>query len=396
MVQIVNTVAASRGLPLSPEQRVLLLNELTDEVIGFGPLEALLRDESITEIMINGYQTIFVERAGRLVKLGDLLFEDEQHLLHIVKKIAMRVGRRIDSSSPIVDARLPDGSRVNAIIQPLALDGCMVTIRKFPTKALMMDDLIQFGALNRNMARFLSMMVRGRMNVVVAGGTGSGKTTLLNALSSYIQNEDRIITIEDSAELRMQQEHVIRLETRAANAEGQGTVDARDLVKNALRMRPNRIIVGECRSGEALDMLQAMNTGHEGSMTTVHANTSRDTLKRLETLVLMSGLELPLKTVREMIASTIHILVLQSRFQDGTRKVKQISEVVGMEGDTVVLQDIFVYKQAGIDADTGKVVGSFLPTGVLPRCVKNLRASGIEVPMDLFAPDNATREVNVG
>lgn len=396
IVQIVNVIAAEKGLPLSPEQKVSLLNELTDEVLGFGPLETLLRDKSISEIMINGHRVIFVERSGKIIKLGEQIFESEDHLQHIVKRIALRIGRRVDQSSPMVDARLPDGSRVNAVIPPLALDGTTVTIRKFPDNALKLQDLINYGAVTENMGAFMELCVRARMNMIVAGGTGSGKTTLLNLLSGYIQNTDRVITIEDSAELRLQQEHVVRLETRPANAEGVGEVTARDLVKNALRMRPNRVVVGECRSGETLDMLQAMNTGHEGSMTTVHANTSRDTMKRVETLVLMSGVDLPLKTVREMIASTINIVCLQSRFSDGSRKIKQISEVVGMEGDVITLQDIFVYKQTGLD-ENGKVVGFFQPTGVLPKCVPHMKSQGFEVPMELFAPNgNAPRGQNNG
>ncbi len=388
--QIVNALAARQGIPLSGEQKGLLITELTDEVLGFGPLEQLLRDDSISEIMINNYKTIFVEKEGKCIKLKEIIFEDETHLLHVIRRITLRIGRRIDHGSPMVDARLPDGSRVNAIIPPLALDGCVVTIRKFPKKALLMDDLVQYGALTKKMATFLAGCVKGKLNTLVAGGTGSGKTTLLNCLSSYIPNEERVITIEDSAELRIHSyiEHVVRLETRPANAEGQGLVTARDLVKNALRMRPNRIVVGECRAGEAVDMLQAMNTGHEGSMTTLHANTTRDTLKRLETLVLMSGLDLPLKTVREMISSTVQIVALQSRFSDGSRRVKQISEIVGMEGETITSQDIFVFKQTGVDAN-GKIIGQFMPTGVLPKCINHLRAYGIDLPMDLFAPDNA-------
>lgn len=387
--QIVNALAARQGIPLSPEQKAMMISELTDEVLGFGPLEPLLRDDSITEIMVNNYKTVYVEKDGKCIRLKEIIFEDETHLLHVIKRITLRIGRRVDHASPMVDARLPDGSRVNAIIPPLALDGCILTIRKFPKKALLMDDLVQFGALTPKMAKFLSMCVKGKLNTLVAGGTGSGKTTLLNALSAFIPNEERVITIEDSAELRLHHyiDHVVRLETRPANAEGQGLVTARDLVKNSLRMRPNRIVVGECRSGEAIDMLQAMNTGHEGSMTTLHANTTRDTLKRLETLVLMSGLELPLKTVREMIASTINVVALQSRFSDGSRRIKQISEIVGMEGETITTQDIFVFKQTGLDQN-GKIIGQFMPTGVLPTSIKHLRAHGIDIPMDLFAPDN--------
>jgi pilus assembly protein CpaF len=339
--------------------------------------------------MVNNYKTVFVEKDGRLIKLKEIIFEDETHLLHVIKRIVLRIGRRVDHSSPMVDARLPDGSRVNAIIPPLALDGCVLTIRKFPKKALLMDDLVQFNALTAKMAQFLGLCVKAKLNVLVAGGTGSGKTTLLNSLSAFIHNEERVITIEDSAELRIHNyiDHVIRMETRPANAEGQGLVSARDLIKNSLRMRPNRIVVGECRSGEAIDMLQAMNTGHEGSMTTLHANTARDTLKRLETLVLMAGLDLPLKTVREMIASTINIIAIQSRFSDGSRRVKQISEIVGMEGDTITTQDIFLFKQTGIDSK-GKIIGHFQPTGVLPKFVPQMRAMGFEVPMELFAPDS--------
>jgi pilus assembly protein CpaF len=388
--QIVHALAARQGIPLSAEQKAMMISELTDEVLGFGPLEPLLRDDSITEIMVNNFKTVFIEKDGKCIKLKEIIFEDETHLLHVIRRITLRIGRRVDHASPMVDARLPDGSRVNAIIPPLALDGCILTIRKFPKKALLMDDLVQFGACTPKMAKFLSMCVKGKLNTLVAGGTGSGKTTLLNALSAFIANEERVITIEDSAELRIHNyiEHVVRLETRPANAEGQGLVTARDLVKNSLRMRPNRIVVGECRAGEAIDMLQAMNTGHEGSMTTLHANTTRDTLKRLETLVLMSGLELPLKTVREMIASTINVVALQSRFSDGSRRIKQISEIVGMEGDTITTQDIFVFKQTGLDSN-GKIIGQFMPTGVLPKNIGYLRAMGIDVPMDLFAPDNA-------
>jgi len=386
IVQIVNMISVSRGIPLSAEQKVTLINDLTDEVLGFGPLEILLRDKSISEIMINGHKTIFIERAGKLVKLGDQIFDNEDHLLHIVKRIALKIGRRIDNASPTVDARLPDGSRVNAVIPPLALDGTTVTIRKFPDKALYLEDLVGFDALTTKMARFLALCVEGQLNTIVAGGTGSGKTTLLNALSGFIPGQERIITIEDSAELRLQQEHVVRLETRAANAEGVGEVTARDLIKNALRMRPNRIVVGECRGGEAIDMLQAMNTGHEGSMTTLHANTTRDMLKRLESLVLMSGVDLPLKTVREMISSTVHLVVMQGRLPDGSRRVRQISEIVGMEGETIATQDIYRFQQVGVK--DGKVQGEFLPTGVLPRCVAHLKAYGFEVPMELFAPDS--------
>ncbi len=387
IAQVVNSVAAERGIPLTQEQRGLMTTELVDEVLGFGPLEQLLKEDSITEIMINGPECVFVEKAGRLSKLDYLIFENEDHLMHIIKRIGLRIGRRCDASNPMMDARLPDGSRVNAIIYPLALDGSSMTIRKFPKNALSLEDMCnRFSALTPKMARFLSMCVKGKLNTIVAGGTGSGKTTLLNALSTFIANEERVITIEDAAELRLQQDHVVRLETRAANAEGKGEVTTRDLVKNSLRMRPNRIIVGECRSGEALDMLQAMNTGHEGSMTTVHANTSRDALKRIETLIMMAGLDLPLKTVRDMISTTVNVIALQSRFSDGSRKIKQISEIVGMEGDVITLQDIFVYKQTGLD-EKGKVIGHFQPTGVLPKCLNHLKACGIEVPMDLFAAE---------
>jgi len=387
----VSALAARQGIPLTNAQRSLIISELTDEVLGFGPLEQLLRDSEISEIMINGHKTIFVEKNGQVKKVKEMLFENEEHLLHVVRRIAIRVGRRVDTSSPMVDARLPDGSRVNAVIPPLALNGSTVTIRKFPKTALLMKNLVDFGALTQNMGEFLEMCVKGKLNIMVVGGTGSGKTTLLNALSSFIPNEERIITIEDAAELKLHEyiDHVVRLETRPANAEGKGQVMARDLVKNALRMRPNRIIVGECRGGETLDMLQAMNTGHEGSMSTTHANNTREALKRLEALTLMSGLDLPLKTIREMIAGTVNMIVIQSRFSDGSRKIKQISEITGMEGEVITTQDIFVFKQTGLNEEQ-KIVGHFMPTGILPKCLPRLRSLGMEVGMGLFAPDSKT------
>ena len=384
----VNALALQRGIPLTNTQKSLIISELTDEVLGFGPLEQLLRDDQISEIMINGHKAIFVEKGGQVSRIKEMLFENEEHLLHVIRRITIRIGRRVDNSSPMVDARLPDGSRVNAVIPPLALDGSTLTIRKFPKTALLMEDLVGFGALTKSMSKFLELCVKGKLNMLVVGGTGSGKTTLLNALSAFIPNEERIITIEDAAELRLHEyiDHVVRLETRPANAEGQGQVLARDLVKNALRMRPTRIIVGECRGGETLDMLQAMNTGHEGSMSTTHANNTREALKRLEALTLMSGLDLPLKTIREMIAGTINLIVIQARFSDGSRRIKQISEITGMEGEVITTQDIFVFKQTGLNEEQ-KIVGHFMPTGVLPKCLPHLRSLGMEFGMELFAPD---------
>jgi pilus assembly protein CpaF len=360
----------------SIEERLDLQREIIDELLGLGPLEDLMRDESVSEIMVNGPDVIYIERRGKLT-LTDRRFNDERHLRTIIERIIAPIGRRIDEASPMVDARLPDGSRVNAIIEPLALGGSTLTIRRFGTKRLGMDDLVRFGSIVPEATGLLKAMVEARLNVIVSGGTGSGKTTFLNILTNYIPEGERIVTIEDAAELKLNQEHVVRLESRPANVEGRGAVSIRDLVKNSLRMRPDRIVVGECRSGEALDMLQAMNTGHDGSMTTLHANTPRDALARLETLVLMAGFDLPVRAIREQIASAVHCIVQIERVRDGSRKVVSISEVVGMEGDTVTMQEVIRYAQRGVDTE-GKVQGEFQFTGVQPHYTTRFEEAGVE------------------
>ena len=367
---------------LNRSERERLVEEVLDEAFGFGPLELLLKEEGVADIMINGPKHVFLEKGGRIIR-SDVTFRDNDHLLQILDRIVSRVGRRIDETSPMVDARLPDGSRVNAIIPPLALDGPALTIRRFGSNPLTLEDLLKFGAFTPEMVMFLEGAMKSRLNIIISGGTGSGKTTLLNTLSSFISNENRIITIEDAAELQLQQEHVLRLETRPANIEGKGAVTATDLVKNALRMRPDRIIIGECRGGEALDMLQAMNTGHDGSLTTVHANNPRDAISRIETLVSMSGFDLPLVALRKQIASAVHLVVQASRLQGGPRKVTYITEIVGMEGETLIMQDIFKFVQEGID-NNGKAVGHFMATGVRPKCIEHLESSGVKVPPSIF------------
>jgi pilus assembly protein CpaF len=368
---------------LNRSERERLVEEVLDEAFGFGPLELLLKEEGVADIMINGPKNVFLEKGGRIIK-SDVTFRDNDHLLQILDRIVSRVGRRVDETSPMVDARLPDGSRLNAIIPPLALDGPSLTIRRFGSNPLTLEDLLKFGAFTPEMVMFLEGAMKARLNIIISGGTGSGKTTLLNTLSSFISNENRIITIEDAAEIQLQQEHVLRLETRPPNIEGKGKVSATDLVKNALRMRPDRIIIGECRGGEALDMLQAMNTGHDGSMTTVHANNPRDAISRIETLVNMSGCELPLSAVRKQIASAVNLIIQASRLQGGPRKVTYITEIVGMEGETIVMQDIFKFQQDGI-GENGKAFGHFESTGVRPKCMEQLESGGVRLPSGLFA-----------
>jgi pilus assembly protein CpaF len=378
----VESLIAEEGTPLSQAEKESLIVDIQHETFGLGPLEPLLAVPEISDILVNKYNQVYVEKFGKLQK-ADIIFRDDNHLLQIIDRIVSKVGRRVDESVPYVDARLPDGSRVNVIIPPLALDGPVLSIRRFGVDPLKMPDILAFGSLNQHMATLLEGCVRTRQNILISGGTGSGKTTLLNILSEFVSQDERVITIEDSAELQLKQDHVVRLETRPPNIEGRGEVTQRDLVRNALRMRPDRIIVGEVRGGEALDMLQAMNTGHDGSLSTIHANSTRDALARLETMVLMAGLDLPERAIKEQIASAVHVVMQLTRFSDGSRKVVSISEITGMEGNTVVMQDIFVYKRKGIGAD-GRVIGEYVPTGVRPRFIEKFKVSGIELPPHLF------------
>ena len=368
---------------LNRSERERLIEEVLDETFGFGPLEILMKEEGIADIMINGPKKVFVEKFGRIIK-HSVTFRDNEHLLQILDRIVSRVGRRIDETSPMCDARLPDGSRLNAIIPPLALDGPAITIRKFGSKPLALEDLLNFGAFTPEMVMLLEGAIKARINIIISGGTGSGKTTLLNTLSSFIQPDHRVITIEDAAELQLQQDHVLRLETRPANIEGKGRITATDLVKNALRMRPDRVIIGECRGPETLDMLQAMNTGHDGSLTTVHANNPRDAVARIETMVTMGGTELPLKAIRQQLASAVDLVIQASRLQGGPRKITYITEVLNMEQDTIIMQDIFRFMQDGIDAD-GKAYGHFEATGVRPSFISRLESAGVRLPPNLFA-----------
>lgn len=369
-------------LPLSNSEKAKIIREIKQEVKGFGPLDPLLADPSISEIMVNGCNNVYVEMSGKLKKVN-VKFKDNKHLANIIERIVSKVGRRIDETSPMVDARMPDGSRVNAIIPPLAIDGPSLTIRKFKADAATMQNLLTWGSMTVAMAETLKAAVAAHLNIVISGGTGSGKTTLLNSLSAFIDEGDRIVTIEDSAELSLQQDHVVRLETRPANVEGSGAVDARDLVKNCLRMRPDRVIIGECRGAEALDMLQAMNTGHDGSLTTVHANTPRDACARLETLVMFAGVDLPDRTIRQQIASAVHMIVQASRLPDGSRRVTYITEITGMEGTIITLQDIFKWEQYGMD-ENGRIIGCHLSTGVRPKFADKCKAKGIRLPLEIF------------
>ncbi|MEA1961389.1 MAG: CpaF family protein [Bacillota bacterium] len=359
-----------------------VIGQVLDEVFGLGPITPLLKDESISEIMVNGPNQVYVERRGKL-ELTRVVFRDDNHLHTVIERIISPLGRRIDESMPMVDARLPDGSRVNAIIPPLALNGCVLTIRKFSSQLLGVEDLIRNNTLSTAMAKFLEACVKGRLNIIVSGGTGAGKTSTLNIISFFVPHNERIITIEDSAELDLHQDHVISLETRPSNIDGKGQIAIRDLVRNSLRMRPDRLVVGEVRGGEALDMLQAMNTGHDGSLTTGHSNSPRDMISRLETMVLMAGIDLPIKAIREQVSSAIDIIVHQSRLQDGSRKITYITEVQGMEGDVITLQDIFVYQKNGLN-EYGKVQGQHRPTGLIPKCTDKLNSMGITLPRDFF------------
>ncbi len=364
-----------------------LARDLLNEVVGLGPLEGLLADPNISEIMVNRFDEIYIERKGKLTK-AEITFSNDKAVLGAIERIVAPIGRRIDESSPMVDARLKDGSRVNAVIPPLALKGCNITIRKFSKNKLVDQDMINFGSVTREMMQFLQIAVHHAANIIISGGTGSGKTTLLNVLSNYIPDDERIVTVEDAAELQLAKPHLISLESRPPNSEGKGAVHIRDLVKNCLRMRPDRIVVGECRGGEALDMLQAMNTGHDGSMTTAHANTPRDCVARLEVMTLMSGLDLPIRAIREQISSAVHMIVQQSRFPDGSRKVTHITEVTGMEGDIVQLQDIFLFKQDGYD-DKGKIRGKFVATGNIPDFCQDMAQRGLPVDLSIFRPENS-------
>jgi len=380
--QIINALLEEEGLPLSEEQRTSLEQEVLDETFGLGPIEPYLHDPDVADILVNTHKKVYIERFGQLEET-DTRFDDDEHLMKIIDRIVSRVGRRIDESSPMVDARLPDGSRVNAIVPPLALDGPILSIRRFGVRTLDLNDLLEIGSISPGMAELLKGAIKARLNMLISGGTGSGKTTLLNALSAFIPADERIVTIEDAAELQLLQPHVVRLETRPPNIEGKGQVTQRELVRNALRMRPDRIVVGEVRGNEVLDMLQAMNTGHDGSLTTVHANSSRDALHRLETLMLLTGVNLPSLAMREQISSALDVIIHVTRMADGTRRVVGVSEIVGMERDVVAMQDIFLYKKTGV-SEEGKVVGHYEATGIRPKFADRLKVSGVDVSSALF------------
>ncbi|MBX6341599.1 MAG: CpaF family protein [Thermomicrobiaceae bacterium] len=375
------SVLEAENIVLTRVERMRLFEAIAAEILGYGPIEPLLKDDSVSEIMVNGPRQVYVERNGKL-ELTDVMFQDDDHVMRVIDRIVSPLGRRIDESSPMVDARLPDGSRINAIIPPLSLVGPTLTIRKFAKDPLTADDLVRFGTLSQEMVTFIKACVEARLNIVVSGGTGSGKTTTLNVLSSFIPSDERIITIENAAELQLRQDHVVTLESRPANIEGRGEITIRDLVVNALRMRPDRIVVGECRAGEALDMLQAMNTGHDGSMTTVHSNSPRDTLSRLETMCLMAGVDLPVRAIREQVASAIDLIIHQARLKDGSRRVVAITEVQGMEGDVIVMQDVFVFEQTGVE--NGRIIGRMKPTGIRPKFVEKFEAANIYLPPNIF------------
>jgi pilus assembly protein CpaF len=381
--KVVHDLLAQESAPLNFEEREMLVQQVLDEIFGLGPLEPLIQDPEVSDILVNTYKQVFIERHGKIEKT-DVRFQDDRHLLQVIDRIVSAVGRRIDDSSPMVDARLPDGSRVNAIIRPLAIDGPHLSIRKFKRDALQGEDLLRYDSATEQMLELLRGIIRARLNVLISGGTGAGKTTLLNILSSFIPPTERIVTIEDSAELQLRQPHVVRLETRPPNIEGSGEVSQRNLLVNALRMRPDRIIMGECRGGEAVDMLQAMNTGHDGSITTLHANTPRDALSRLETMISMASLDLPEKAMRQQIASAIQVVIQVSRLSDGTRKILQISEIVGMEGDVITMQDIFVFERIGMGEDD-KVLGHFKATGIRPRFSDRLKTYGVDLGQLLFS-----------
>ncbi|WP_347312266.1 CpaF family protein [Defluviimonas sp. SAOS-178_SWC] len=385
---LVSQVLSDEGRPMRAEEFKKLVDELLDEVLGFGPLEPLLADPTINDILVNSHRNVYVERFGVLEK-SKVRFRDERHLLRIIDKIVSRIGRRVDESTPWVDARLEDGSRVNAIIRPCAVDGPSVSIRKFSRNPLTMERMVEIGTLNPQAAALLTGLVQARMNVLISGGTGSGKTTMLNALSSHIGARERVVTIEDAAELQLQQDHVVRLETRPASPTGTGAVTQRDLVRNALRMRPDRIIVGEVRGAETFDMLQAMNTGHEGSMTTVHANTARDALGRIEQMVTMIGLDFPVSAIRSQIASGLDMVVQLNRLSDGSRRVMSISEITGMEGNTITMQDIYVFRKTGV-SETGAITGEFIATGIRPKCYDRLIQAGVDLSSDLFMNSGAS------
>src|SRR5918993_1533492 len=380
--RLAELVLAQEAAPLSVSERERLVNDVQHELFGLGPLEPLLKDPTISDILVNSHDTIYIERRGKL-EPSNVQFKDDEHLMRVIERIVSSVGRRIDESSPMVDARLQDGSRLNAITPPLAIDGPVVSIRRFGSDPLKMSSLIEYKALTKDIADMLQMVVNARLNILISGGTGAGKTTLLNALSAFIPENERIVTIEDSAELQLQQPHVVRLETRPPNIEGRGEVTQRDLVRNALRMRPDRIVIGEVRGGEAIDMLQAMNTGHDGSLTTVHANTPRDALARLETMIQMTGMRLSDRAMRQQIASAVHMVVQVARLTDGTRRVTSISEITGMEGDVITMQEIFMFERKGVDKD-GRVIGRFRPTGVRPKFAERLRQYGMQLPRIFF------------